>query len=318
MSFLQFTDNKLTYEKTIHSLRAYLASNRLAQKTLKGWLTFSKPTVYAAKRASFIICHEKKKASMTVEAAFAVPIFLFTIITILSSISMISIQSRMSAALHQTGNEMAFVAYPYSHSGMSAIPSEVRGVLLTELYAKTKITDYVGQRSIQSSGIKNGAAGISMVGSSIMGSNDVIKLQVTYVVSPIFPIVGFNEFAMSQKYYGRAWTGYDVEHMVSDTGIEDPMVYITQNGQVYHLDRGCTYLNPSISSVDVGMINGLRNRSGEKYYACELCGQNMGFAYITDYGNRYHSALNCSGLKRTIYTIPLSKVGGRGKCSKCG
>ena len=40
--------------------------------------------------------------------------------------------------------------------------------------------------------------------------------------------------------------------------------------------------------------------------------------YITSQGNRYHTQLNCSGLKRTIYTVPLSQTGGRGRCSKCG
>ena len=65
----------------------------------------------------------------------------------------------------------------------------------------------------------------------------------------------------------------------------------------------------------------LRNSSGGIYHLCERCGWmpgNDGNCYVTDYGDRYHTSLSCSGLKRKVYTVPLSEVKGKGACSKCG
>lgn len=39
--------------------------------------------------------------------------------------------------------------------------------------------------------------------------------------------------------------------------------------------------------------------------------------YITETGNKYHSSLDCSGLKRHIDAVPITEVGGMGACSKC-
>ena len=99
---------------------------------------------------------------------------------------------------------------------------------------------------------------------------------------------------------------------------EDETVYVTETGLVYHKDYHCTYLDLSIRMVQGKEISGLRNESGGRYYACEHCGgKGGGSAYITDYGDRYHSSLSCSSLKRTVYAVPLSEVIGKGACSKC-
>lgn len=148
----------------------------------------------------------------------------------------------------------------------------------------------------------------------------MIDLLVTYKVTPFSLIMGFKGFTMRQRYYGRAWTGYDVTQHVSDIKQEDPMVYITKTGIVYHLNRNCAYLNPSVETVSVSDVDNRRNQSGGKYHSCEICDgdRTKGQVYITSQGSSYHSQIQCLGLKRTIYTIPLSEVQGRGACSKCG
>lgn len=287
MPFLRL--HKKTNHSTVNSLRAHLYVLHLH---------------WPLKRASSF-ASQKLRASLTVEAAIALPLFLFFLLQIMSVMNMIGMQSRLNAALHQIGNKTAFDGYLYGQ---------------TEFFVKNQILDYAGKKYLDSSCIRNGASGISFDGTSIMKRNDIVEIYLTYRLQPLFPVMGFESFAVSQCYYGRAWTGYDVESGISDFTKEDPMVYITETGTVYHTNRGCTYLNPSVEAVPMTAIDGSRNQSGGKYYPCEICGRKSvtESVYVTGQGNSYHTSIMCSGLKRTIYTIPLSEAGGRRKCSKCG
>ncbi|MBD5521508.1 MAG: pilus assembly protein [Lachnospiraceae bacterium] len=256
---------------------------------------------------------------MTIEAAIVLPLFIFFMIQIMSAINMIGVQSRLGAALHQSGNKMAFAAYVYEKAFDNIPIDGIGSVILTDLYARNQVLNYAGKEYLNKSCIKNGSGGISFSGTSIMGSHDTIEIYLSYYTQPLFTILGFDGFAMSQCYYGRAWTGYDVQSSVSNFNDDDPMVYVTETGTVYHTNRNCTYLNPSITSVGYDDVENSRNQAGGRYYPCEICakGALSGVVYITNQGNSYHVSIGCSGLKRTIYTIPLSQAGGRGKCSKC-
>lgn len=297
-------------KSTAHSLQTYLEAR------LGGRLLIA--IIRLLKRVSFIF--SRKRGSMTLEAAFVLPFFLFAVLNILFAVNIIGTQSRMNAALHQVGNKMAFAGYGYHASVGKAVPDGLAGVALTEGYARGQIVEYMGRSYLERSCVKGGAEGISFAGSSVMGQGDVIDLKVTYRVRPFVSLMGFEGFSFSQRYYGKAWTGFDASGSVSDLNEEDPMVYITKTGTVYHLDRNCTYLNPKVEAVSAAGVEGRRNVSGGKYAPCGSCGRAAAGkeVYITNYGNRYHSRINCPGLKRTIYTVPLSEVGERGRCSKCG
>ena len=315
MSFLRWEQHK-SNKSTAHSLRAYL-------DTVQGSHTILS-VCRSIKRASFIVSRKavnlRRRGSMTLEAAFALPFFLFAVINILFTVNIIGTQSRINAALHQTGNKMAFAGYVYERTVGTVIPDGVAGVALTDGYARSQVLEYAGKNYLDQSCISGGSAGLSFAGSSVMGAGDLIDIHVSYRVKPFVSLMGFDGFSMAQRYYGKAWTGYDVTQCVSDPRQEDPMVYVTRMGTVYHLDRNCTYLNPSVESVAAAEIYGKRNQSGGRYYSCGICGGAKGLdrVYITGQGSSYHSRLNCSGLKRTIYTIPLSQAGGKGRCSKCG
>lgn len=309
MPFLQLRNLEKSKNTTAHSLRAGLEAHQDSHVHLL-WMQW-------AKRASLITF--RRRGSMTLEAAFALPFFLFAVLNILFAVNIIGTQSRIGAALHQVGNQMAFAGYAYENTVGGALPEGISGVALSSGYARAQVISGVGSRYLSDSCVKGGAGGLSFAGSSVMEEGDIIDLQVSYRVKPFVELMSFDGFRISQRYYAKAWTGYDASDTVCDMTGEDPMVFITETGTVYHLNRDCTYLNPTVEAVSLEAVKNQRNASGAKYAPCGLCGAfPEGEVYITHYGSSYHSQLNCPGLKRTIYTVPLSEVGGRGRCSKCG
>lgn len=276
------------------------------------------------KRMSFFssLYKRKARASMAVEASVALPLFLFFIMNILFSFDMLRLHGNIMSAMHQTGNKMACYGYAYHNlAEEGTILSEgMDSVILSEGYARTNVIKFLGEEYLNHTCLASGTAGLHFIKSSVMEEGDIIDLRASYRVRPFVRIVGFSDFSMENRYYGRAWTGFDVASREGDGSAEDPIVYVTENGTVYHVARNCTYLNPSIEVVSVEMIQELRNASGERYYNCGSCSRNeyQAVVYVTNQGNRVHGSLKCPGLRRTIYSVHLSEVGGKGKCSKCG
>ncbi len=266
----------------------------------------------------------KARGSITVEASLVLPLFIFFFVNVLTLFNIVKVQSDMEAALHQTGSEMSLMAFDLrlgegllGDSDGSAIDSlaGAAGVL----FAREKIRGYLGE-GIEKSCVTDGYNGISFLQSRILLGNDIIDIVMDYKVHPMIPFIGFKEFPVEARYYGHAWIGYDITEGFGSEENEEEMVYVTETGEVYHRDTDCVHLRIKPRSVDFSELKKLRNNDRKKYYPCEYCGGKVGAGnvFVTDYGEKYHSSLNCPGLKRKIYTIPISEVGGRRPCSRCG
>ncbi len=264
------------------------------------------------------------RGSMTVEASIALPLFIFFFVNIMTLFNIVKVQSDIGAAFHQTGSEMSLRAFDLryaegmgSEGGATGIDALVGAAGV--FYAKSRIRDYLGDE-LEKSVVTNGTDGISFLWSRVLLGNDIIDLVGDYKVHPLIPLIGFKEFTVRNRYYGHAWTGYDISLGLGADEEQEEVVYVTETGEVYHRNIDCGHLYIKVRSADFGNISHERNNSGTRYLPCEYCGGGIaaGNVFVTDYGDRYHSTINCQGLKRKIYTIKLSEVGGRRPCSSCG
>lgn len=194
-----------------------------------------------------------------------------------------------------------------SESGMS-----ISGLVKSELFFIKQLK----KQKCPTQYISYGIAGISLMQSDFSGN--YVDLKAVYRMKLPVRLLGNIQYQVVQEAKCRKWTGYQTGQDEQKT---DEWLYYTEHGTVYHTSRTCTYLDLSIRGVPYGQAGSFRNKSGGKYHKCEKCGSTAaghGMVYITDYGNRYHNSLTCSGLKRSIYMIRRSKATDKRMCSKCG
>ncbi|MDR3884807.1 MAG: pilus assembly protein [Dorea sp.] len=239
---------------------------------------------------------------MTAEAAVAVPVFFLAVVTMLYLLEMMAVHTAVRSGLQYAGKKAA----KESCVTQMLMPSRIENDLV---YA-------VGEERLGRSIVRGGSSGIDCSRSKMSARTGIGKLTAEYQVVIPVPLFGIAPVKCSEKMKIKAWSGYEREGWM-DTG--NDTVYVTETGFVYHKDYHCSHLDLSIRMTHLELVEGLRNENGGKYYPCEHCVKgNGGNIYITNSGDRYHSSLSCSGLKRTIYAIPISEAAGKGACSRCG
>lgn len=208
--------------------------------------------------------------------------------------------------------------------------SSVEALVATAIdsaYFKIMLSQYVDEEQINNSCIKGGMSGISTFMSNYMSEGDDIDIVISYFLKIPVPFFSISDIPVLQRVRVRGFTGYKPESKKGSNEEEQEgdktLVYIAETGNVYHTTKECSHLKLSIEEAEYSHLDNLRNDSGGKYYSCSICiakteHNNLSSIYITKSGDRYHSSLNCSGLKRTVRTITLNQVGNKTLCTRCG
>lgn len=270
---------------------------------------------YSERVSPFTSC----KASLTVETALVLPIFILAICFMMYFTEVVRMEAEIGNEIYKQGKNLSLYSYVYSLAENSQIIQQgliedLASGTLSNMYVKSQITSELGENYFVNNNIENG---ISLILSSYMQEDDMIDIIAIYRIEIPCNFFHVGKILALQRCRMRGWTGYDD---VTESGSEEEFVYITPNGTVYHKTASCTHINLSISSVSLGEVKNRRNSDGGKYYECEICGDeaNNEQVYITETGDRYHNSRECGGLKRGIMAVPISKVGGRGPCQRCG
>ncbi len=248
-------------------------------------------------------------ASLTVEAAVALPVFLFVMMAVLQLFRIYDYAQRSAAALAQTAEEMAIGAYVSGSrdEGKEDLP----GIVLSAAFASARVTGLTGGTDA----VKKA----NFLLSSFREEEEYIDLVLTWQMNSPVGMIPFPAGLFIQRGCVRAWMGREGSSGEKETEADDHIiVYVTENGSVYHRDRNCTHLKLAISRTSLEAAKSMRNVYLERYRQCEICGRSVGsMVYITTDGNRYHSTLDCPGLKRTVREVYLDEIS-LPPCSKCG
>ncbi|MGN0166309.1 MAG: hypothetical protein ACI39R_09025 [Lachnospiraceae bacterium] len=296
---------------------------------------------------------QEYKASLTVEAAFVVPIsfwamYLFLYLFMYMHTQFLVYQGMLAVSdrLYGYGTTAAYCRNSGILSGLfttgdseieqeigEKLSKEAMGFLtdmISDNYIQTAFEDYFRDNGKNLNCVDGGYRGVSCDNSFFYSGDEKIVIQTEYTLEIPFGILLFKtdktieQTLMLNGFYGTGWDlvkefkkepGKEAEEETGD------YVYVTRNGQVYHEDRDCTYISITIAQVLYENIDEERNASGAKYYPCEYCAQGrQGInVYVTEYGTRYHNDPGCSQIHRDVERITKSEAEAQGKraCSKC-
>ena len=253
------------------------------------------------------------RASLTAEAAVVVPVFLVCMSLALQYGNVYDCAVRIGSALSRTSEEMAVASY-LTEASEDGASGDILGVTISAAYASAQVSSRMGNcKAIRRD---------SLLLSSFLEHDKRIDLVMTYQVRSPVGIIRVPGSVFLQRGCVRGWTGRDGSSGSGSSGDDSShsheMVYVAENGVVYHNDINCTYIRLSISPTSLDQVKNLRNEYGGKYHPCEKCGRHAsGVVFITKDGDRYHSSLECSGLKRTISQVSMEEAGHLRPCPRC-
>ena len=262
------------------------------------------------------------RASMTLEAAMVVPLFLFFFLNVLNLFEAVRLQSSLQAVLQQCGEEMCEYAYyleyaPEGSESGSGVPSETDSSglqvsggsggagawIFTQAYVQGRVNGALGKDYIHR---HCADGGITYLRSRILPEDGNILLIADYRFRPFIPFPGVTSFPMESRFFGHAWVGWKGGGTAGTSGAAEgngpeEQVYVARYGEVYHRDSHCIYLNPQIRQVPASSLDTVRSGDGSIYHECELCHPGKsGMVLITKEGDRYHCDPGCPGIVRNV------------------
>lgn len=278
-------------------------------------------------------------ASVTAEAAFCFPLFLFFFWSLLQPVFWLDRQRKVQTAAELCSEQLCQYAYLAERGAEEAPEGETqeKGETLEKIQEKEGI---FGDGNLLE-GFSKGAAVLWMQGEAgkyaegltvrkaeFLDPEGNISFLLEYREPiPFFPILS-QGVTIKTAVKKRAWIG--IEGKVGRTerddalGMEDAdeqMVYVGSGMGRYHLSRDCHYLSNQYQTMTESQAETERNASGRKRTPCASCKdkrQEGGMVYATPEGRHYHYSKSCSAMISYVRRVPLSEVAYLGACSYCG
>lgn len=259
-------------------------------------------------RISRLFSFKGLRGSMTVEASLVLPLFLFFFLQMSGFIEMLRLHGNLQYGLWRAGKTLML------YGAVEEVAESIPQVAVSYGYVGSVLSGLLGEEYLDSSPLTYGREGINYLESDILTENGEVNLTITYQVTPRGLLFPFTYARLSNRFYGRAWTGYDL------SGDRENVVYVTDYGEVWHSSRECTHLRLSVQKVSVSGLKEYENVWGRSYEKCSFCtdGAMPGQVYITDEGDCFHYKESCLGLTRHVKSITWEEREKYRPCSRCG
>ncbi len=255
----------------------------------------------AGKRAFF-----SASASMTAEAALALPLVLFAGIILLQPLRILDVERQMQAIVNSVGEDVSQLVYVTEEWSDADWADTAAAIAYAEGSIRLKAQDLPVEW-------------LTLIRSSVLEEDAVVDLIVDYQMRLPFSVFGLGKIRRTNRCYLRAWVGAGGLEKKDDGADEaDPIVYVGKNSTRYHVSATCHYLSNHMTAVAVRDLDSYRNKSGSRYTPCERCGaQAAGIVYIMPSGEHYHSSQSCSAIQAYVTAVRKSAVEHLGPCSYC-
>lgn len=273
-----------------------------------------------------------RRASITMEAAIVVPMFLFLCFLMLYPMKIMESERKLQNQMENIGKQFAVVEYAkVVGTGMlkkdssirefmdNTVPGLEEGAGLAAILAQAVGGPFENLRFSQETAVFSKEEGAD----STMFFAE-LEYEADMPFSEWFPMTKISKSLVVNR---RAWVGSNGgrgrskygEELEEDEESDERMVYLGKNSTVYHDDPNCHYLSNVTYSADVSAMKELRNEGGDKYHACPSCKPGTsGTVYYFANGTAYHSSDHCKAITAYARAVPFAEADGMRACSYCG
>ena len=254
----------------------------------------------ARKRASL-----SASASLTVEAALVLPLFLFGGVILMMPFRVLDVHRQVQAVGEHVSEEIGQAAYLSKYTDEDSFWNTAAAHAYAEAAVRTRLEDLPVHQ-------------LSLLRSSLLQDGETVDLVMDYEIRLPFSVFGLNSVKQTNRSFRRAWVGEDGKSKDSDGEEKDVVVYVGKNSSRYHLSRTCHYLHNDLTAVAFEEVEYRRNEGGSRYGPCARCGGAAGaMVYIMPSGRHYHSSPSCSAIGAYVKAVWKSEVEYLGACSYC-
>ncbi len=258
-------------------------------------------------------CASGFQASMTAEAAIALPLAIFFFLALLQPVSWLDRQRKVQTCTERIGEEISqygLLMDTDSEEENSGLPA-----FCTDAAAALWIRGRVGQY----------ADHVLVKQAEVYGENGDITFEVEYREDVPFygRILGKQQRNAAVK--RRTWIGLRGKLRGNGTGLEtdrdsdEEIVYVGAGMGRYHLFRDCHYISNEYQSV-TQMEAEKGGSYGKKRTPCAVCAgkeNGSGIVYVTAAGEHYHFDKNCASMISYVREMPRGEAEHLGLCSYC-